>query len=101
VVAIELAGAGERAVTEASMSAAKVTAAAMLAVACWSAPAAAEEAAKPAGNVITLKKLILVGRRQVPTATVDIARVEIKVAPAPLAQPFVGRIAAAVEKDPF
>jgi hypothetical protein len=83
------------------MSAAKVMAAAMLAVACWSATAAAEETARPAGNVITLKRLIFVGRRQVPMAAIDIARVEVKVAPAPLTQPLVGRLDATVEKDAF
>lgn len=63
----------------------------------------AEETAAPApkGNVVTTEMVKIKGRRQVPSAVVDVNRM-VPRAPLPeLRKPLAERIAAAVEKDPF
>jgi len=83
-----------------------------LALAFWSTAAAADETAKPAGpaslaapaargNVVTTEIVKIKGRRQVPGAAIDVARL-VPRAPLPeLRQLLVDRIGKAVEKDPF
>lgn len=106
------------------MSASRIGAVAALAIGLWSASAAAEDKlaakkppaatpppvaaqpgrdAKPApatkGEVTIVVKIV--GRRQVPSASIDVARL-VPRAPLPqLRKPLVDRIGAAVDKAPF
>ena len=49
----------------------------------------------------TLKPIDIVGRRQKPLVTVDVARVPMESTLSRLKQPFIDRIAKAGEKEPF
>lgn len=85
------------------MSAAKIGAAVVLALGCWSGVAAADETPAPVVSKkgeITIQVKIY-GRRQVPSASIDVARL-VPRAPLPeLKKPLVDRIGAAVESAPF
>ena len=88
------------------MSAAKIGIAVMVALGCWSGVAAADEAPAPASpppakkGEITIQVKIY-GRRQVPSASIDVARL-VPRAPLPeLRKPLVDRIANAVDNAPF
>ncbi len=52
-------------------------------------------------GVITLAEVTITGRIQKPIAAVDVARIRPKLTLSELNQPFIGRIAAAIYKDPF
>lgn len=55
----------------------------------------------PKGHAVTLDHLLIVGRIQKPMATVEVARVEPKIALAEIRPPFTGRIERAVSRDPY
>jgi len=91
------------------MLAPKLLASSALALALWSTAAAADETVKPSapaaaaakGNVFVTPEVHIAGRRQVPSVTVDVARL-IPRAPLPeLRQPLVDRIGKAIDKAPF
>jgi hypothetical protein len=53
------------------------------------------------GNVITIGEVTIVGRVQKPIASVDVSKIQPKLTLAELRQPFLDRIEAAVQRDPF
>jgi hypothetical protein len=57
--------------------------------------------AQKKGNVITIGEVTIVGRVQKPIASVDVSKIQPKLALTELRQPFLDRIEAAVHKDPF
>ncbi|MEP7120530.1 MAG: hypothetical protein ABJE95_06465 [Byssovorax sp.] len=82
----------------------KLVVAIALAVGTLSSAALAEEPAKappaPRGKIM-LDGLIITLRPPRPVAAVDVARVTPKLTLTELRQPLIGRIEAAIEKDPF
>ena len=56
---------------------------------------------KPGGRVITISEVTIVGRVQKPIASVDVNKIQPKLTLAELRQPFLDRIEAATQKDPF
>jgi hypothetical protein len=85
------------------MLASKLLASSALALAFWSSAALADETVKPAakGNVVVTPEVHIAGRRQVPSVTVDVARL-VPRAPLPaLRQPLIDRIGKAVDDAPF
>ena len=77
-----------------------VIAAASLAVLAPTQKAHAQET-KPGGRVITISEVTIVGRVQKPIASVDVNKIQPKLTLAELRQPFLDRIEAATQKDPF
>ena len=75
-------------------------ASALLAIACASARAEAQEKGKQRG-VITLAEVTITGRIQKPIAAVDVSRIAPKLTLAELRQPFLDRIEQAIYKEPF
>jgi hypothetical protein len=65
------------------------------------APRAEAQETKPAGRVITISEVTIVGRVQKPIASVDVNKIQPKLTLAELRQPFLDRIEAATTKDPF
>jgi hypothetical protein len=61
----------------------------------------AEAQEKPAGRVITISEVTIVGRVQKPIASVDVNKIQPKLTLAELRQPFLDRIEAATSSDPF
>ncbi len=61
----------------------------------------AEAQEKPAGRVITISEVTIVGRVQKPIASVDVNKIQPKLTLAELRQPFLDRIEAATASDPF
>lgn len=56
---------------------------------------------KKADHVITISEVTIVGRVQLPIASVDVNKIQPKLTLAELRQPFLDRIEAATLKDPF
>ena len=52
-------------------------------------------------RVITISEVTIVGRVQKPIASVDVSKIQPKLTLAELRQPFLDRIEAATQKDPF
>jgi hypothetical protein len=77
-----------------------VIAAATLAILAPTKQAHAQET-KPGGRVITISEVTIVGRVQKPIASVDVNKIQPKLTLAELRQPFLDRIEAATQKDPF
>jgi hypothetical protein len=77
-----------------------VIAAAALAILAPTKKAHAQET-KPGGRVITISEVTIVGRVQKPIASVDVNKIQPKLTLAELRQPFLDRIEAATQKDPF
>ncbi len=65
------------------------------------APSAHAQETKPGGRVITISEVTIVGRVQKPIASVDVNKIQPKLTLAELRQPFLDRIEAATQKDPF
>ena len=63
--------------------------------------ARAPEQRSPAAGVITISEVTIVGRVQKPIASVDVNKIQPKLTLAELRQPFLDRIEAATQKDPF
>ena len=61
--------------------------------------AKAEEAAKP--GVITLREITITGRIQKPLASVELQRLQPKLSLSEHAPSFLGRIGAAIHREPF
>jgi hypothetical protein len=57
--------------------------------------------AKKTDHVITISEVTIVGRVQLPIASVDVNKIQPKLTLAELRQPFLDRIEAATLKDPF
>ena len=62
---------------------------------------AGDAAAQQKGGVITINEVTIVGRVQKPVASVDVSKIQAKLTLAELRQPFLDRIEAATQKDPF
>lgn len=58
-------------------------------------------AQKKGGRVVTISEVTIVGRVQKPIASVDVNKIQPKLTLAELRQPFLDRIEAATQKDPF
>jgi hypothetical protein len=58
-------------------------------------------AQKKTDRVITISEVTIVGRVQLPIASVDVNKIQPKLTLAELRQPFLDRIEAATLKDPF
>ena len=58
-------------------------------------------AQKKGDHVITISEVTIVGRVQLPIASVDVNKIQPKLTLAELRQPFLDRIEAATLKDPF
>lgn len=56
---------------------------------------------KKTDRVITISEVTIVGRVQLPIASVDVGKIQPKLTLAELRQPFLDRIEAATLKDPF
>ena len=56
---------------------------------------------KKGDHVITISEVTIVGRVQLPIASVDVNKIQPKLTLAELRQPFLDRIEAATLKDPF
>ncbi|MFO0677628.1 MAG: hypothetical protein U0169_13925 [Polyangiaceae bacterium] len=52
-------------------------------------------------GVITIREVTIVGRVQKPVASVDVNKIQAKLTLAELKKPFLERISAAVEHEPF
>jgi hypothetical protein len=60
-----------------------------------------DASAQQKGGVITINEVTIVGRVQKPVASVDVSKIQPKLALAELRQPFLDRIEEAARKDPF
>jgi hypothetical protein len=58
-------------------------------------------AQQKSGGVITINEVTIVGRVQKPVASVDVSKIQPKLALTELRQPFLDRIEEAARKDPF
>lgn len=58
-------------------------------------------AAQKKGRVVTISEVTIVGRVQKPIASVDVSRIEPRLTLSELRQPFLDRIAKAIQHDPF
>ena len=61
----------------------------------------AREAEAQQKGVITIREVTIVGRVQKPVASVDVNKIQAKLTLAELKKPFLERISAAVEHEPF
>ena len=59
------------------------------------------QAQEKKGGVITIGEVTIVGRVQKPIASVDVNKIQPKLTLAELRQPFLDRIEAATQKEPF
>jgi hypothetical protein len=60
-----------------------------------------DASAQQKGGVITINEVTIVGRVQKPVASVDVSKIQPKLALTELRQPFLDRIEEAARKDPF
>ena len=86
------------------MNKAHLSAVLVLAASCLSLPALAQDKAQRSttgSKVLQIGEITIVGRVQKPIAAVDVAKIQPKLTLSELTKTFVGRIEAAVAKDPF
>ena len=87
------------------MKKAQLAAVLVLAASCFSLPALAQDKtpqrATTSSKVLQIGEITIVGRVQKPIAAVDVAKIQPKLTLSELTKTFVGRIEAAVAKDPF
>jgi hypothetical protein len=80
--------------------------ASLLVASLFSLPALAQDRAPQrstsgGSKVLQISEITIVGRVQKPIAAVDVAKIQPKLTLSELTKTFVGRIEAAVSKDPF
>ncbi len=63
--------------------------------------ASGASAQEKSGRTITLTEVTIVGRVQLPIASVDVNKIQPKLTLAELKQPFLDRIEAATKSEPF
>lgn len=79
----------------------KVAVSLAVGLACLVASSGEAFAQKKGDHVITISEVTIVGRVQLPIASVDVNKIQPKLTLAELRQPFLDRIEAATLKDPF